>query len=236
MNSMPTIPEPIADDQGEIRHHFEEQLGDIHDGLVRMASLVLENTRRAGEAVLENRLDLVDEVLAADTEVDALYTQLEEDVFGVLARQQPVAKDLRFLVSASRVLYELERSGDLAVNCAKGLRRSDGFVLSEQLRSTLGRLLNESTDLFGKGIVALADMDSTAGARLDLEDDRVDETCGDFYRELATESENVGLAGAIELSRIGRYLERIADHAVNMAETVTYTVTGQWAHLNDPNE
>jgi len=223
-----------AEEHTEIRHRFEQQLEDIHEGLVRMASLVLENTKRAGEALLDNRLDLVEGVFIADQEVDALYAHLEEEVFGVLARQQPVAKDLRFLVSATRILYELERSGDLAVNCAKGLRRSDGFTMSSNLRSTLSRLLDDATTLFGEGIDALADMDATAGSRLDAQDDRVDESCGDFYRELARESDDIGLAGAIELSRIGRYLERIADHAVNMAETITYTVTGQYPHLNDP--
>jgi phosphate transport system protein len=223
-----------TEEHSEIRHRFEQQLEDIHEGLIRMASLVLENTKRAGEALLENRLDLVEAVFAADREVDALYTDLEEEVFGVLARQQPVAKDLRFLVSATRILYELERSGDLAVNCAKGLRRSDGFSMSSGLKSTLGRLIDDSTTLFGEGIDALAVMDATAGSRLDEQDDIVDESCGEFYRELAQESDDIGLAGAIELSRIGRYLERIADHAVNMAETITYTVTGQYPHLIDP--
>jgi phosphate transport system protein len=226
---------PQTEEHGEIRHRFEQQLEDIHEGLIRMASLVLENTKRAGEALLDNRLDLVEDVFAADQEVDALYAHLEEEVFGVLARQQPVAKDLRFLVSATRILYELERSGDLAVNCAKGLRRSDGFAMSNNLKATLARLIDDSTALFGEGINALADMDATAGSRLDEQDDRVDESCGDFYRELAQESDSMGLAGAIELSRIGRYLERIADHAVNMAETITYTVTGQYPHLIDPS-
>lgn len=225
---------PPTEDHTEIRHRFEAQLGEIHDGLVRMSSMVLENTKRVGEALIENRLDMVDDVLRADDEIDVLYAQLEEDTFGVLARQQPVAKDLRFLVSATRMLYELERSGDLAVNCAKALRRSDGFSMSSQLRATLGRLIEESTSLFGQGIDALVDMDGTAGARLDNEDDRVDEACGVFYRELAAESEALGMPAAIELSRIGRYLERIADHAVNMAETITYTVTSQWPHLLDP--
>lgn len=233
MTDIETTPQ-AAEEHTEIRHRFEQQLEDIHEGLVRMASLVLENTKRAGEALLENRLDLVDDVLAADDEVDLMYTKLEEEVFGVLARQQPVAKDLRFLVSATRILYELERSGDLAVNCAKGLRRSDGFAMTSNLKSTLSRLLDESTTLFGKGIDALADMDAAAGARLDVEDDRVDVSCSDFYRELAQESDSIGLPGAIELSRIGRYLERIADHAVNMAETVTYTVTGEFPHITDP--
>lgn len=225
----------MAEEHQQIRKHFSEQLDDIHSGLVEMASLVLENTKRVGEALLENRLDLKDDICRVDAEIDELYTRLEHTTFEVLARQQPVAKDLRFLVSATRMLYELERSGDLAVNCVKAMERVDGFVMSSSLKATLGRLIDESTALFGRGIQALADMDSTAGSRLDQEDDLVDEICGDFYQELARDSVNVGLPAAIELSRIGRFLERIADHAVNVAESVTYIVTSHWPHLVSPD-
>ncbi len=83
-------------------------------------------------------------------------------------------------------------------------------------------------DLFAKGIDARADMDPSAGERLDREDDVVDDTVADFYEEIARSSDKVGLQGAIQLSRIGRYLERIADHAVNVAQHVTYIVTGSF--------
>lgn len=229
-----TQEETTVEEHAEIRHHFEAQLHDIHQGTVQLASLVLENTKRAGEALMDNRLDLVDVVVDADKEVNTLYSQLEHMTFEVLARQQPVARDLRFLVSVTRMLYELERSGDLAVNCALAMKRSDGFTMTPQLRATLGRLIEQSTALFGRGIEALDEMDSTAGSRLDQEDDLVDDTCSTFYSQLAAESDTLGLSAAIELSRIGRYLERIADHAVNVAEGVTYTVTSHWPHLADP--
>ena len=224
-----------SDAHHEIRQHFEEQLDHIRRGVVQLGSLVLENTRRAGEVILENRLDRIGEVLAADEEVDLAYVRLEQLAFEVLARQQPVAKDLRFLVSVTRMLYEVERSGDLAVNCAKAMQRADGFALSQQMSATLHQLVQEATGLFARGIDALAAMDSTAGSRLDQEDDLVDDLCSDFYTLIARESDAMGLSAAIELSRIGRYLERIADHAVNVAEAITYTVTGNWPHLVDPD-
>jgi phosphate transport system protein len=225
---------PMAEEHAEIRQAFGEQLHQIHQGLVQMASLVLENAKRAGEAVLDNRVDLVSEVERVDTEIDALYLTLEHQVFEVLARQQPVAKDLRFLVSATRILYELERSGDLAVNCTKAMMRVDGFSVSPPLEATLGRLIDESTALFGRGVLALDDMDATAGFRLDQEDDVVDEICSRFYQDLARESTTTGLASAIELSRVARFFERIADHAVNIAEGVAYTVTAHWPKSIDP--
>ncbi len=162
-------------------------------------------------------------------------SELEHQVFDVLARQQPVAKDLRFLVSATRMLYELERSGDLAVNCAKAMRRMDGFSLTPSLKATLGRLVDESTSLFGRGIEALDEMDASAGYRLEREDDVVDDICGRFYQDLARESASIGVEAGIELSRIARFFERIADHAVNVAEGVTYTVTAEPPSTVEPD-
>lgn len=223
-----------ADGREEIRHHFGEQLDAIRRGVVQLGSLVLENTKRVGDALVNDRIGVADEVLRADDEVDAMYAALEQKCFEVLALQQPVARDLRFVVAVTRMLYEVERSGDLAVNCAKAMQRSGGFTLPETLAGILDRLVHESTRIFAGGIDALADMDSTAGSRLDQEDDLVDDICSDFYAQLARDSDALGLSAAIELSRIGRYLERIADHAVNVAENVTYVVTGHWPHLVDP--
>jgi phosphate transport system protein len=221
-----TDPTPMAGEHAELRHSFGEQLHHIHQGLVEMASLVLENTKRAGEAVLENRLADVDAIRLADEEVNARHADLEYWVFEVLALQQPVAKDLRFLVAATRMLYELERSGDLAVNCAKAMERAGGFTMSPQLQATLGRLVDESTALFGRMIDGLADMDPDSGERVEAEDDVVDDVCSTFYTDLARDSDRLGLAASIELSRIGRFLERIADHGVNIAQDTTFAVKG----------
>jgi phosphate transport system protein len=215
-------------EHSEIRHRFEDSLDAIRQGLVQMGSLVTENTRRAGSVLLEGDLALAETVFEADDEIDQMYSALEQESFSTMARQQPVAGDLRFLVAATRILYELERSGDLAVNCVKALRQLDAFPDSPRLRSILTRLVQESTALFAKGVDAIADMDERAGVRLDQEDDIVDDTVGEFYTAIGQESEDIGLDTAIELSRIGRYLERIADHAVNIAENVTYIVTAEF--------
>lgn len=212
---------------GEIRRRFEESLDAIREGMIRMGTLVAENTRRAGTVLLDDHTE-ADAVFAADDEVDRLYAQLEHETFATLARQQPVAIDLRFLVAATRILYELERSGDLAVNCVKAYRRVGGFPESPRLRSILARLVENSTGLFEKGVTAIAEMDERSGPRLAQEDDLVDATVAEFYAAIGQESEEIGLDTAIELSRIGRYLERIADHAVNVAENITYIVTARF--------
>jgi len=212
----------------EIRHHFDETLDAILRGTVELGALVHENLHRTTEAVLESQLEVAQQALDADDEIDARYAALEHRVFEVMARQQPVAGDLRFLVAMTRVLYEIERSGDLAVNMAKGLIRREGYTLPAGVHSLLARMARESAHLFQRGLDALADLDAAAGPVLDEADDVVDELVGEFYAAIAARSDDMGFDIAVELSRVGRYMERIADHAVNIAEHVTFIVTGSF--------
>jgi phosphate transport system protein len=212
----------------DIRKHFEDLLDEVRHGAVELGSLVLENTRRASEALLENRLDLARAVERADDEIDHKYVSLEQRVFEILARQQPVASDLRFCVSITRVLYEIERSGDLAVNVARGLIRRDGYTIPPSIHGLLTRACEGACRLFQEGIDALADLDETAAVRLDEADDEVDDVVGELYAVIGKASDNIGFDVAVELSRVGRYMERIADHAVNIGEHVTFIVTGSF--------
>ena len=212
----------------ELRHHFDATLTEIRDGLVSMGSLVTENTLRAADAMLENRLDMVESVRAADLEINALYEKYEQLAFETVARQAPVATDLRFLISATRILYELERSGDLAVNCANVLERLNGLPDSATIKAMLQRLAQSSARVFSMGIDAIADMPPDAGVALDAADDEVDELVSAFYTQIGRESEDIGLDAAIGLTRVGRFMERIADHAVNIGEHVTWVVTAEF--------
>ncbi len=212
----------------DIRQHFEEDLESIRRDTVRLGALVLENARRVAEAMLENDLDLGRQTVAADAEVDELASELERHVFETMARQQPVAGDLRFLVSITRMIYELERTGDLVVNCAKALAFGDGFDMSAQAHGVLARAARASAEVLALGLDSLADMDAELGARVDSDDDEVDDLVGEFYMLLPRESEAAGLENAISLSRVGRYLERIADHGVNIGQHVHYIVTGEF--------
>lgn len=212
----------------ETRHHFTSTLDDIKNGMVEMGSLVVDNARRAGIAMVENRLDLIPEVVAADAEINQRYAELERMTFETLARQQPVAKDLRFLVSTTRILYEIERSGDLVVNLVNTLDRVHGFPESPHLRSLLDRLVGASCELFSRSIAVLGEMDAVGGEQLDEEDDVVDELVSAFYQEIGRERDEIGLEAGIALTRIGRFLERIADHGVNIGENTAYIVTAEF--------
>jgi len=212
----------------DTRHRFSEALDGVLRSTVELGALVLDNVRRGSEALLENRLDVARTVIDADGEIDEKYSALEQRVFEIMARQQPVAGDLRFLVSITRILYDIERSGDLAVNCAKGLIRREGYTLPPAIHSLLARMSRSSAELFHKGLEALAALDASAGRRLDVADDEVDDLVGELYSAIAGRSDDIGFDVAIELSRVGRYMERIGDHAVNIAEHVTFIVTGEF--------
>jgi phosphate transport system protein len=220
----------------EIRHHYEEQLDEIRSGLVEMTSLVLENTRRAGEVVIGNRLDLVDVVRDADKPINELYAHLHDLAFHILARQQPVASDLRFLVATTRILYEAERSGDLAVNIANRVAAHNGFPQIPAIHSLLTRLVEESCRVFGQAVEALASFDPEIGTNADAADDVVDRVTTRFFGTVHAHSTEIGLESAVELSHVGRFFERIADHGVNISQNVTYIVTAVFPDAEDTDE
>lgn len=225
-----------GDRHDETRHHFSDTLDEIRVGIVEMGALIVENARRAGLAITENRVDLIPSVIEADDEIDQRYAVLEKLTFETMALQQPVAGDLRFLVSATRILYELERSGDLVVNLVNALDRIHAFPDSPHLRGLLERLVEESTALFAKSMEVFGAMDSVAGELLDQEDDVVDDLVADFYRQIGNESEAIGLEPGIALTRMGRFLERIADHGVNVGEHTTYIVTSRFPKVDNASQ
>ena len=212
----------------ELRHHYDDELEDIMANLVDFATMVLTNVRHAGEVVTENRLDEIEAVRAADEPINDRYTELERKVFEILALQQPVARDLRFLVASTRVLYEIERSGDLAVNVVKQLARLDGLPSDPVIQSLLARLSTSSANMFSHGVEALATMDPQLGVDAEDDDEETDNLTADLYRAVTDHQEDLGLETSVALFRMGRFFERIADHGVNIAENVTFVTTGHF--------
>lgn len=213
---------------GETRPRYTETLHEIRQGMVRMSSLVEENMLRAGTAMTEGRIGLVEVVRDADEEINELYARLERTTFETLATQQPVAGDLRFLVASTRILYELERSGDLAVNCVKQLDRLNGFPENPALIGQIRRITDAAVKVLRMATDAIAEMREDAGHVIEKADDEVDDLVSEFYGMIAEAAPSIGLEAAISMSRVGRFLERVADHAVNIGENVTYIVTASY--------
>ena len=212
----------------ELRHHYDDELDAIRTRIIEMGTLVLANIDRAGVVITENRLDEVSEVQAADIPVNERYRKCEAEVFQVLALQQPVASDLRFLVASTRIVYEIERSGDLAVNLVNALARIDGIPADPVLESLLAQLAEASSKMFRQGIEALATMDAEIGVNAEEADEVVDDLTANLYKAVTARQDDLGLEAAVALFRMGRFFERIADHGVNIAENITFMVTGSF--------
>jgi phosphate transport system protein len=212
----------------ELRHHFDDELDEIRVNLVDMGTMVLANIRHSGEVVLENRLDEVDQVKEADLPINAAYEALEEKVFQILALQQPVATDVRFLVAATRILYEMERCGDLAVNIVKSLDRIHGIPSDPGLHAILAQLIQASSTMFGRGVEAITAMDADIGLGADAEDEETDQLTSELFAAVTARQDDLGLEASVSLFYIGRFLERIADHGVNIAQNITFAVTGNF--------
>ncbi len=212
----------------ELRHHFDDELDEIRKDLVELGTMVLENIRHAGVVAIENRLEEVDVVRAADKPINEHYHRLEERVFQILALQQPVASDLRFLVAATRILYEMERSGDLAVNVVKQVGRLDGIPADHTLTSIVDRLSDASASMFGRGVEAVATLDERIGIGAESEDETTDHLTSELFSAVTARQEAIGLEAAVGLFYIGRFFERIADHGVNIAQNITFVVTARF--------
>lgn len=221
----------MTDTQGsgvQTRRTYHQQLDSIKGDIVRMAAMVTEGIPRATQVLLDHDLGGAQAIIDGDDPLDALSLETEEQCYAVFALQQPMASDLRGLITAVRMVSEIERSGDLVVNIAKGARRIYGTEYTPRLRGLISRMGDEAARLFRLAIDAYADGDAGMAAALDDLDDRLDDLHQDYIQEIF-EAANDGafeVQAAVQLALIGRYYERIGDHAVNIGERVRYMVTG----------
>lgn len=211
----------------ETRSGFHQQLDVIQRDLLRVAARVAETVMRGTEALLDLDLLAARALIDGDGEIDALAFDVEERCFTALARQQPMGGDMRALVTALHLSSEIERSGDLMVNVAKATSYLFGSEIPPQLRGLLQAMSTEAVRLHRLAMDAYAEQDANLAAALDDMDDRLDQLHKDYIQailELHADVPDVHVA--VQLALIGRYYERIGDHAVNIGERVRYMVTG----------
>jgi phosphate transport system protein len=209
----------------EQRKSFHSELDEIRDEIVQLGALVSEFIPRGTEVLLTNDMKGALALIEADDQLDALTLRIEEQCYNVLALQQPMASDLRSIVTAVWLTGELERSGDLMVNVAKAARRIYGATLDPKLKGLIERMSEEASRLVKLSLDAYVERNARLGAAID---DALDAIQGD-YIEAIFESHamhDLGLQAAVQLALVGRYYERIGDHAVNIGQRVQYMVTG----------
>ena len=211
-----------------MRNLYHDQLDSILEELVIMTGNVRTALRDATTSLLDADVAIAERVIAADDEVDHERELIEERAFELLARQQPVAGDLRMLVAALRMVADLERMGDLSVHVAKVARlRYPGRAIPDVLVPTIRRMANVAEHMVGAAAQIVADRDVDAARDLEAKDDEMDQLRRSLFRTLLSDDWDSGVEAAVDIALLGRYYERIADHAVSMARRVVYLVTGQ---------
>jgi phosphate transport system protein len=211
-----------------MRDTYHEELDAISGSLVGMANMVGSAMSKATTALLDADLALAEMVISADEAVDEVYRATEERAFDLMARQQPVASDLRMLVTSLRMVAELERMGDNAVHVAKiARRRYPASAVPSQLRPTVLKMGHVAEEIVAKASSVIANRDIEKAAELERDDDVMDDLHKQLFTLILDERWEGGLEAAIDVTLAGRYYERFADHAVSVARRVVYLVTGE---------
>lgn len=211
-----------------MRKAYQEELASIGDRLVEMANLVGSAIGRATTALLDTDLELAESVIAADAKVDDLQRDLENQAIAVLARQQPVATDLRIVVTSLRMSADLERCGDLAEHVAKLARmRYPEQAIPRDLRRTILEMGQLAQRLMAQAAEVVLTQDIDAALQVERDDDRMDELHRMIFQHLMDDRWQHGVETAVDVTLVGRYYERFADHAVSVARRVVYLVTGE---------
>jgi len=211
-----------------LRDVYHEELDGISDKLVEMTRLVRSAMTRATTALLDADLPLAEQVISGDEQINQLDAEIEETVFDLMARQQPVAGDLRTLITSLRMSGDLERMGDLAVHLAKtARRRHPDPAVPPQVSVIVLEMGHVAERMAAKAGSVIASRDVAMALELDGDDDAMDRLHRKLFDVLLSPKWRHGVEPAVDITLAGRYFERFADHAVHVAENMVYLVTGQ---------
>lgn len=208
-----------------MQRHFHEELEGLKQTLLAMGGLVEDQIRRAMRALVERDSDLARDVMERDRQVNAYDLEVDEKCVELLALHQPAAGDLRFITTAMKIVTDLERIGDQAVNIAQ---RVIELNLEPQLKPyiDLPRMADSAQRMVKESLDAFVARDTALARHVREQDDAVDALKEQLFRELLTfmMADPKTIPRAIRLILISRFLERVADHATNIAEMVIYMV------------
>jgi phosphate transport system protein len=212
-----------------VRDIFHEELDEINQSLISLGKLTQAALDSATHALLTADLALAEKVITDDDKVDDAQHLLDARTIDLMARQQPVANDLRALVTSLRMSADLERMGDMAHHIAKLARmRYPATAVPPELLLTVQEMGRVASKIVGKAIDLIASRDTEAAKMLEKDDDEMDILHRKLFAALLDEKLAHGIETAIDMTLIGRYYERFADHAVSIARRVYFLVTGEY--------
>jgi len=224
--------------EGHIYKTFDLELKELKEKLLHEGGLVEKAINNAIKALLERNSELADKVIDDDPIVNALEVEIDEFCLKLLALRQPAARDLRFITTAIKINYDLERIGDMAVNICERVQELNQepilkpYIDLPMMAETVQTMLKESLEAFVN--------EDVATARKVMKDDQmVDQLLDQIFRELLTYmmQDMKTISRATRVLFIAKYIERMADHAVNIAELVVFLVEGKIIrHIKEPQE
>ncbi|MFD6053713.1 phosphate signaling complex protein PhoU [Agromyces sp. NPDC060279] len=213
-----------------MREVFQQELREVQDRLVEIAGLVAESIDKATRAFNESDVALAEEVIADDHGIDQAALALDELAITILARQQPVARDLRIVVSALRISASLERMGDMSTHIAQLARyRFPDKVVPKTLRPTFAEMGRLDVEIAKKLTELLTTEDVELAEQIRNEDDEIDALHLQVFDKVLGETWKGEAVDTVDATLASRYHERFADHAVSIAKKVQYLATGDWA-------
>jgi phosphate transport system protein len=227
---MTTSATPVPEGPQEVRRSFADDLERVRNDVVTLSGLTSEAIGAATRSLLDADLVAADQVVGDDGGIDALKEATEQRVYEIFATQQPMAGDLRTLLAVLRILQELQLTSDLAVTISKATRRLYPGQLPPKIRGLIERMGAQATIQMNLAVDAFADLEVALAAALPDMDDVMDDLQKELFRAIfeSSDADEAGIQRAVQLALIGRYYERIADHAVLIGAWTRFVVTAEF--------
>ena len=212
-----------------MRDAFHEEIDAIGQSLLNMATLVNQAMSDATKALVNADLTLAEKVIAADDVIDQMQHDLDARTINLMARQQPVASDLRTLVTGLRMSADLERMGDMAHHIAKSARmRYPNSAIPEELKPLITKMGETANKIIAKLIQVMKDRDLNKSLEIPADDDEMDKLHRQLIAAILADDWKHDNEMTIDLTLIGRNYERCCDHAVSISRRIYYLVTGEY--------
>jgi phosphate transport system protein len=212
-----------------MREAYHDELDSIFSDLAAVCGNVQQAVRLATHALLTGDAETAEAVISADVDIDRATEKVEDNCLSLLSLQQPVAGDLRVVVSALRMVSELERMGDLSVHVAKIARlRVPEIAVPDEIRPTIARMAEVAEDMVARVAQIIDERDAEGAIVLSRDDDEMDDLRRTSFAQLLSDDWAHGVEAAVDIALLGRYYERIADHAVSVGNRIIFVVTGQF--------
>jgi phosphate transport system protein len=212
-----------------MRELFQQELHEVQDRLVEIAELVSQSIADAVESFNKSDVTLAESVIVRDNKIDDAVVALDELAIAIMARQAPVAKDLRIVVSALRISASLERMGDMAEHLAQLARyRFPEKVVPKSIRPIFKEMGALDIQMAHMLVELLKTEDTSIAEKIRNEDDKVDALHLSVFETVLSDTWSQETETTVDATLASRYLERFADHAVSIAKKMLYLATGEW--------